>query len=242
MTAMPGGRRRKYEREDDRRVRGCRSRPRIQLCTPATSAASAARANSQGAGHLRDLHASRTLALGAQPRLRHVHEAARAGDLVAGKRVTAHSRLAVLADVDARIREHERPVGARRPVLLVRGDQVQCGRDPRRSARATCRSARTTGSILRRVAARVAPRAAHAAPGAPRRAGSIVTRHSSARAATSPRTSRSAPPRAAARASSRSAHGTRSGPASRHTNLCCVHCGSSLAWRTVEKRRHSVRA
>ena len=138
----------------------------------------------QGAGDLRDLRAAVALALGAQPRLRHVHEPAGADDLVAGEG-DDQARLAVLAHVDARIRERERPVGARGPVLLLGGDEPQrCGI---RSKRVATDLVRERERRFPATGARPAAlREARAGSAARRRSGSIVIRHSSARAATSP--------------------------------------------------------
>ncbi len=130
------------------------------------------------------LQAARALALRAKPRLRHVDEAAGADDLVAGER-HADPRLTALADVDPRVREDERPVGARRPILLLRRDERQRGRIRCRTVRAHAvprASARPPSAIVLPAAASGSTcRICRTLP-----SGSIVMRHSSARAATSP--------------------------------------------------------
>ena len=76
----------------------------------------------QGAGDLPDLRAAVALALRAQPWLRRVHEPSSADDLIAGDG-DEQPCLAILAHVDPRIGKRERPVGARRPILLLGGDE-----------------------------------------------------------------------------------------------------------------------
>ena len=73
--------------------------PRFQLITANTSAASPPSATAKNAGVLDDLQTIVALGLGALPRLRHEHGAARRDHFVAGQH-DLHARLAILADED----------------------------------------------------------------------------------------------------------------------------------------------
>ncbi|HET7607289.1 MAG TPA: hypothetical protein VFL84_01315, partial [Gammaproteobacteria bacterium] len=69
-----------------------------------------------------DLQPVVALALGTRPRFRHVHEAAHSRDDIAGDG-DGVARFAARTDDDAWCAEHERPVGARRALLLVGRDE-----------------------------------------------------------------------------------------------------------------------
>ena len=150
------------------------------------------------------------------------------------------ARLAAGADGDARVAEHERP-DRRAPdrCSLVGSDDLQ-----RLRIDVEARLQRTLGERLRGVArqmracGRLRQRMRHRAHGAVVGDGDAPLLR--ARRRRRRRTSHSAPPRTAARASCRRDFGHTSGPASRQTNLCDVHCSGHLrsASLTVATRCH----
>ena len=172
----------------------------------------------EAAGDLADRVPAGALALGAQPRLGHVHVASGRRRPRRRRAITLMRASPPLPTSTRGIGEHERPIGARRPILLVGRHLRQRARDRGRSAsRSALPRARapppSTG------ARRAAPRAADAEPGAPcRRARSSPATPRRARRRRL-RTSRSALPTAAARASLPTSARYASGPASRQTNL-----------------------